>query len=647
MSKNRKYYVISPNVKQNNEEQQWIKFIAEKGYVCMGWDEDSGKASIFYDQLQKGDIVIIAGKSNANKKVIGFGFVNSNKIGNGQLDGMPSHCYFRKLEPFVTNKEILQKLRWDSNSAYGNSAQVPAEYALYPNKNSTDKKNIEILEEEIRRVIMETYIKEKINLLTASKNLILTGAPGTGKTFTAQKIAEEMIKGKTEKADAMTILSKAIADFTLDIQSRNEQNALLTNFQTRFPIEKLDILSLDDYCIGKGDSDTFCGWIEYRLKKLGLYSGFATKFKIYWKPEDNEYVKFGFAKELTNEDTIQQIRILIKELVKEKKYSNFSDKMSSGFALKILNSYYPEEYFPINSNNHLDNVLKLFNIPCDGNYLDKNKAIMDFYKKQIKDKDISALEFARILYDNFNIKNGELIDNDAKIITKGEFKLVQFHPAYTYEDFVRGIVAKSTDEKISYKVENKILGNFAQTAKDNPNKNYVLIIDEINRANLPSVLGELIYALEYRDKEINTMYELDGDSSLIIPKNLYIIGTMNTADRSVGQVDYAIRRRFAFEAVLPKNLTYELGDGFAQDLFETVSKLFVKEIKDNVDELEHSEYLSREFKPEDVWVGHSYFITNSEKTKEHRLNYEIKPLLREYLKDGILKESAKKIINSL
>ena len=646
MTKSRKYYVISPNVKQNNEEQRWIEFISKKGYVCMGWSESDGKAPIFHKQMQKGDIVIIAGKSNVNKIVIGFGFVNSN-VEEGQLDGMPSHCFYRKLEPFVTKKEILQKLMWDNYSAYGNSSLIPAEYALYPDKNSTDKANIETLEKEIKKVIMETYITDKINLLTTSKNLILTGAPGTGKTFTAKKIAEEMVKGKSEKADAMTILKKAIVDFKINEESRNEQNTLLKNFQTRFPIDKLDALSLDDYCIGKGNSDTFCGWIEYRLRKLGLYTGFATKFKIHWQPNKNEYLKVGFVKDLTNDEAIQDIRILIKELVKEKKYSDFSDKMSSAFALKILNSYYPEEYFPINSNIHLNNVLKLFNIHCDGDYLDKNKAIMDFYKKQVNGKDINAFDFADILYKNFNIKDGELIDSDATIITKGEYKLVQFHPAYTYEDFVRGIVAKSTDEKISYEVENKTLGKFAQTAKDNPNKNYVLIIDEINRANLPAVLGELIYALEYRDKEIETMYEFDGDSSLVIPKNLYIIGTMNTADRSAGQIDYAIRRRFSFETVLPKDLTSDLGDRFAKDLFEKVSKLFVKEIKDNVDNLEHSEYLSTEFKPEDVWIGHSYFITDSEKTKEHRLKYEIKPLLREYLKDGILKESAKEEINRL
>src|SRR5690606_14650101 len=85
-------------------------------------------------------------------------------------------------------------------------------------------------------------------------------------------------------------------------------------------------------------------------------------------------------------------------------------------------------------------------------------------------------------------------------------------------------------------------------------KNYVLIIDEINRANLSSVLGELIYALEYRGEEVQSMYAVDGSNKLILPPNLYIIGTMNTADRSVGHIDYAIKRRFAFVDVLPQIL---------------------------------------------------------------------------------------------
>jgi MoxR-like ATPase len=159
-------------------------------------------------------------------------------------------------------------------------------------------------------------------------------------------------------------------------------------------------------------------------------------------------------------------------------------------------------------------------------------------------------------------------------------------------------------------------------------KNYVLIIDEINRANLSSVLGELIYGLEYRGEPVKGMYAIEGQDQLIIPPNLFIIGTMNTADRSVGNIDYAIRRRFAFVDILPKDLSSELGDKFHSKLFQEIGSYF-----------KHETYLSKEFEPKDVQLGHSYFINKEEEgggTMEIRLQYEIKPILREYVKDGIL-----------
>lgn len=166
---------------------------------------------------------------------------------------------------------------------------------------------------------------------------------------------------------------------------------------------------------------------------------------------------------------------------------------------------------------------------------------------------------------------------------------------------------------------------------------YVLIIDEINRANLPAVLGELIYALEYRGEKVNSMYAIDKDSSLVLPPNLYIIGTMNTADRSVGQIDYAIRRRFAFVDMLPTSLLNKV-EGFDEELFKAVSELFIKsyETYEQTGIIEPSDYLSDEFRPEDVWIGHSYFIMSD--NRDLRLTYEIKPILKEYVKDGIFKD---------
>ncbi|POR22156.1 hypothetical protein BWK58_11360 [Flavobacterium columnare] len=172
--------------------------------------------------------------------------------------------------------------------------------------------------------------------------------------------------------------------------------------------------------------------------------------------------------------------------------------------------------------------------------------------------------------------------------------------------------------------------NTISTVEKIPLKSYVLVIDEINRANLSSVLGELIYALEYRGEAVESMYDVEGNK-LVLPPNLYIIGTMNTADRSVGHIDYAIRRRFAFVNVLPENLKINQGlQNFDEELFKAVEMLFETN-------------LSPEFEKHEVQLGHSYFIDKSKADKEEekvgmdiRLDYEIKPILLEYVKDGVL-----------
>ncbi|QZE12777.1 AAA family ATPase [Halosquirtibacter laminarini] len=349
-----------------------------------------------------------------------------------------------------------------------------------------------------------------------------------------------------------------------------------------------------------------------------------------------------------------------------------------------------------------------------------------------------------------------------------QFQLTQFHPSYSYEDFVRGIEATSHDGVIAYETKDKILASFAKRANTNltqsqlpldqvgreqyvlellmdfadkvqeeidangpmmisnavgivrveknsfyykgenwPNalrmriddlvkiemnhaytrqevrkvegisrtgiehasyfhklsvvfreryqeqlsrqsvsttpkmevKPYVLIVDEINRANLPSVLGELIYALEYRGEAVESMYALDGDHKLVLPENLYIIGTMNTADRSVGHIDYAIRRRFAFIDMLPNSEI--ISQEVARELFYEVSKLFVMEENGG---LKNSVHLSPDFDYKEIQLGHSYFMS---KEISSSLEYEIKPILREYVKDGVLLSTALELIEAL
>ena len=224
---------------------------------------------------------------------------------------------------------------------------------------------------------------------------------------------------------------------------------------------------------------------------------------------------------------------------------------------------------------------------------------------------------------------------------KGTWSITQFHPAYNYEDFVRGIQVITTDNgQVIYKTVNRILGQMAKVAydkfRDKPDScpRFVLIIDEINRANLAAVLGELIYALEYRDCMVTTPYEVGGEKGIVIPPNFYIIGTMNTADRSIGHIDYAVRRRFAFIPCLPDKQEIEnyQGDGYKPDLKEKALILF-----DSVAELFDS-HLSPDFFKDDVQVGHTYFMAESFEKLAMKFAYQVYPLLLEYFKDGILVE---------
>ncbi len=133
-----------------------------------------------------------------------------------------------------------------------------------------------------------------------------------------------------------------------------------------------------------------------------------------------------------------------------------------------------------------------------------------------------------------------------------QVKLVQFHPAYTYEDFFEGYrPAPGTAEgTISFELKPGPFRQLVNRAREHPEQAFVLIIDEINRANLAKVFGELYFLLEYRDQAVDLLYSAD-DEGFTLPKNLYVIGTMNTADRSIALIDAAMRRRFAFVALDP------------------------------------------------------------------------------------------------
>ncbi len=124
--------------------------------------------------------------------------------------------------------------------------------------------------------------------------------------------------------------------------------------------------------------------------------------------------------------------------------------------------------------------------------------------------------------------------------------LVQFHPSYAYEDFVQGYRPALVQGQPAFELRNGPLLLAAEAARAEPEAKHVLVIDEVNRGNLAKVLGELYFLLEYREHEIRLQYAGDSCALFSLPDNLYIIGTINTADRSIALVDLALRRRFHF-----------------------------------------------------------------------------------------------------
>lgn len=209
-------------------------------------------------------------------------------------------------------------------------------------------------------------------------------------------------------------------------------------------------------------------------------------------------------------------------------------------------------------------------------------------------------------------------------VDESRIQLVQFHQNYSYEDFVMGY----RPDGEGFKLTEGIFYRFCQAATNQPDKEYFFIIDEINRGNMSKIFGELMMLIEkdYRGTSATLAY---SGTPFTVPKNLYIIGMMNTADRSLAMIDYALRRRFSF---------FEMSPGFDSDGFKEYQKLLADEkfdlmieqiIKLNKDIIKDSS-LGKGFR-----IGHSYFCGReeegcSEEWLRSVVTFDILPTLEEY-----------------
>ena len=212
-------------------------------------------------------------------------------------------------------------------------------------------------------------------------------------------------------------------------------------------------------------------------------------------------------------------------------------------------------------------------------------------------------------------------------------RMIQFHQSYAYEDFIQGYRPRDDG---GFALRNGVFYTFCREAAANPDKRYVFIIDEVNRGNLSKIFGELMMLIEADkrgpDYEIPLTYSPEGEP-FHVPRNVYLIGMMNTADRSLAMVDYALRRRFAFIRLQPAFGTdqfsnFLLGSGVEEDL--------VSQIVERLSRLNHKIRSDRRNLGPGFEIGHSFFCPGDEDEQldeswyEAIIRHEIAPLLREY-----------------
>lgn len=287
-------------------------------------------------------------------------------------------------------------------------------------------------------------------------------------------------------------------------------------------------------------------------------------------------------------------------------------------------------------------------------YLSKSKTSLPKLKPKAKDQfplncilygvPGTGKTYATAQYALAIIENKQMIDISSEprqivrkryneCINAGQITFTTFHQNYGYEDFIQGIRPDTSTKALSFKIEDGVFKKIANKAMTSPDLKYVLIIDEINRANISKVFGELITLIE-EDKrwgeENEICVTLPSGEVFAVPNNLYIIGTMNSADKSISLIDTALRRRFEFIEYVPNSRL--IADDVLRKVLETLNNNIALELNTT-----------------DLLIGHSYFIDKTYDDLCDIMNRSIIPLLYEYFFDNHKKVEAqvKKAIEGL
>lgn len=435
----------------------------------------------------------------------------------------------------------------------------------------------------------DDYFNEKIHTWERSKNIVLYGAPGTGKTYDIPDYVVRLCDSDFKDLDNRTKLIERYQQlkdggrvmFTTFHQSMDYEDwmeglrPIVEDGQVQYKIEdgifKKLCKQAANLCVYQHDIAN-----EPQIWAISLYD--TSDYQIKNDCMKYNYIRFGWNKKDDKEPICQILEYKMKEgdivLIRSSDNKNFD-------AIGVITGPYEEIEEPFKRIRRVKWLLTEIN------------------------EDISAIT-----------------NND-------DMNIPVYHLKDASVDHINSILRKHTP--------------------------YVMVIDELNRGNVSKIFGELITLLEADKRKGGNNAESVvlpySKEKFQVPENVYIIATMNTADRSLTALDYALQRRFVFIPSLP----YRPSDiNFDFELFRKVSELFIKNFESYAQEyiqdpdlLERADTLSEEYNPEEVWIGHCYFIAENESELQDKLTYGLLPILREYLRDGVLKSSAKSKIDEI
>lgn len=564
------------NKKSNASFLKWFKPLLEalKELGGSATPSDVRKKIIEDEKLSEKDINEVRGKSNVNKFANELAFARNYLVYEGLVDG---------------NERGIWKI--------------------------TDAgRNIEMTDEEASKIFLKwvSRLKEKRDSSSRNMNYWLVGAVWDSSGDQAQRFIDEgiwqngydhkyvNIVNRMQPGDKIAIKTSYTKSKDIPFENNGETVSVMKIKVTGTVIENMN-----------DGKNIKVDWDEPEEREWYMFTGRNTIWNITPKDDKDDWMKEELIKFIFDG--------------KEQDYQKFINDPYWGDRYNIIvEDDKDDEFIPYTKEDFLKEV-----------FMDEEK--YEVVKNTLIRKKNIILQGVPGVGKTFCAKKLFYSIIGKKDDTK--IKTVQFHQSYSYEDFIQGFRPNNVGK---FELKNGVFYNLVKEAREEYEKaeqenrkaqKYCIIIDEINRGNLSKVFGELMMLIESdkRKKEWALTLTYSPEEDFYIPKNLYIIGTMNTADRSLTMIDYALRRRFSFITLEPafenkKLENYLIDDEGIDDEFATkITQMYIQ----------LNRFIKDRFKNDNFVIGHSYFINQLDRDKlessyNEIVQYDIKPMLEEY-----------------